>query len=450
MLSVMKDPGKVPKGRGENESLILLVALCRFAEAVAMGMLVPILPIYLSKLGDGQFREFTRWIESKFPAVVNSMPFLLAPSAEARTALLFFLAGLAMAIAQIFAGRLSDRLDRRKIFIVVGMFGGAICSFLFVRTENYSELLITRILQTMFLGLTFPPMMAIVARYSDPGRGGRLLGMYSTIRLFGFALGPLVGGFVTQFGGYHTTFYTSALLLVISIGLVLWLVPDPREGPVSPRSPRSRPPVPLMFRLLGASTFLMMVGISAFISLFPSYQREWGAKEWELGLCFGSFIVTRCLFQYASGWLGDHSDKKRVLVIALAFLGPLILLQGYATSLWQVTGLRAVLGIVSAALSTSIGGISAERSLPGNRARVMGINTMCFSLGVAVGPLLTGFIENRQLAFGIPGVVAFLWIFVILAVVPGDREYARQNGEGDQGSNSSPPSASSAQSTTPA
>jgi len=328
MLSVMKDPGKVPKGRGENESLILLVALCRFAEAVAMGMLVPILPIYLSKLGDGQFREFTRWIESKFPAVVNSMPFLLAPSAEARTALLFFLAGLAMAIAQIFAGRLSDRLDRRKIFIVVGMFGGAICSFLFVRTENYSELLITRILQTMFLGLTFPPMMAIVARYSDPGRGGRLLGMHSTIRLFGFALGPLVGGFVTQFGGHHTTFYTSALLLVISVGLVLWLVPDPREGPVSPRSPRSRPPVPLMFRLLGASTFLMMVGISAFISLFPSYQREWGAKEWELGLCFGSFIVTRCLFQYASGWLGDHSDRNGSWSSLWHSSVPLILLQG--------------------------------------------------------------------------------------------------------------------------
>ncbi len=435
--------------RGPGESVVILVSLCRFAEAIAVGMLVPILPLFIASFEISDTGGISGWIRDQLPAFASRIPSLVSPTAESRTALVFSIAGITMSIAQIFSGRLSDRFDRRKPFIIAGMLGGAACSAALALADSFSDLLVTRIAQTTFLGLTFPPMMAIIARHSSPGRGGRMLGLYSTIRLLGFALGPPVGGLLAQFGGIQTTFYGSAILLTVSIALVARFVPDPREGPVKRSERGPRVPVPFMFRLLGASTFLMMVGIAAVISLFPAYQREFGATEAQLGLAFSAFIGTRCLFQYASGWLGDRFDKKLVLLGALALLGPLVALQAYATSLNQLIVLRMGLGVASAAMSASIGGISAERSQAGNRARVMGINSMSFTMGVATGPLLTGFIPDRKLAFAIPGVAALLWIAVIAFVVPGDRTHARYEEE-KLGKSASTPPASSAKSTSPA
>lgn len=427
-----------PQLEEPQESLVVLVSLCRFAEAVAAGMLVPILPLFIASFEGGEAGPIVTWLREQLPILLKILPVLSADSAEACTAVLFCLSGFSMSLSQVAAGRLSDRFDRRKPFIIFGMLGAAICSAAFATADGFPEILSTRLIQTAFLGLTFPPMMAIVARHSAPGRGGRMLGLYSTIRLSGFALGPFVGGEIASGFGYGTTFLVSASLLSISIGFVAWLVPDPRESRPASEGPRVRPPVPFRLRLLVVSTFLMMVGISAMISLFPTYAEEWGATERQLGFVFGAFLISRLALQYLSGWIGDRFDKKWVLLAALFLLAPLVTLQGYAGSVEEMVSLRIGLGVASAALSSSIGGMSAERSEPGNRARVMGLNTMSFTLGVSIGPLLTGSLrESPELAFLVPGVATFLWTFVILFAIPSDRVFeerrAAEQGSGARG-----------------
>lgn len=429
-----------------REGLVLLISLCRLAEALAVGMLVPIIPIFVSEVsapgsatagierlaslanalfaGSGApgAARLADWLSSEVVGLALSLPTLISPGVSGLVAILFFLTGMSMSASQIFAGRLSDRLDARKIFILVGMAGGSVCSACFAGLDTYPGLLLTRVVQGLFLGLTFPPMMAIVARHTAPGRGGRVLGMYTTIRLAGFALGPVVGGAIAEIGGAKSVFFGSAVLLLVSVGLVGWLVPDPREGPRRTRAERAaRPPVPWVFRHLGACIFLMMVGISAMISLFPTYKEELHATEFELGVIFSAFIGTRSLLQWPAGWLGDRFDKKLVLVISLAAFAPFVWLQGVAGSVGELIAVRVGLGAVSAAITASVSGISAERSVAGNRARVMGINTLCFSLGTAIGPLCTGFIADRGLAFALPAVAALVWVVVIAMILPSDR-----------------------------
>ena len=137
---------------------------------------------------------------------------------------------------------------------------------------------------------------------------------------------------------------------------------------------------------------------------------------------FAIFIATRCLFQYPCGWAGDRYDKKRMLLLGLLLFIPLVVLQSDATNLSQLTIIRMGLGAVSAMMSTAVGGICAERSSPGNRARMMGINTLCFSLGTAVGPSLTGFIDSQQIAFMIPAAAALVLFGALLMLLPSDRQ----------------------------
>ncbi len=118
-----------------------------------------------------------------------------------------------------------------------------------------------------------------------------------------------------------------------------------------------------------------------------------------------------------------------MLLLALALYAPSVALQGFVNSMSQLVGVRVLLGAVSAAIASSVAGISADRSVPGNRARVMGINTFSFALGVAIGPLLGGFLTDPwpPLAFLVPatgalGVIVLVWVFV-----PSDRRVRRES-----------------------
>ncbi|MCA8961101.1 MAG: MFS transporter, partial [Planctomycetes bacterium] len=330
-----------------------------------------------------------------------------------------------MAGIQIISGRISDALDVRKPLILIGMMGGAACSASYSMLESFIGLLGLRILQGACMGITFPPLMAIIARHAPAGRGGRSLGVYSTIRLLGFAGGPILGAWISGRWGHQTSFWTSAALLTVSVVTVIRFVPEYKDGirrdPDGQRS--ALPPIPFDLRLLGSTIFLMMVGISAMISLFPTYQRQFGATEEELGLVFSAFIGTRFLLQYPLGLLGDRHDKKWVLAAAMVLLAPCTALQGFADSLTQVFVLRVLLGVAAAAVSVSVNGIAAERSEPGNRARAMGINTFSFSLGVACGPLLTGFVDDARIAFAVPAIAAIAVLALVLIRVPSDRRH---------------------------
>lgn len=410
-------PPTEPAADERDSTRIWTIAFCRFTEAIAIGMLVPVLPIFLETLGDAPLLGFS----------AQSL------SPEDKTSILFGLAGFAMAGIQLFSSRLSDAFDTRKPIIVLGMIGGVGCSIAYALITTYPQLLAIRIAQGLFLGMTFPPLMAIVAHYAPAGRGGTTLGIYTTIRLLGFASGPLIGGYLLETTDYRyeVVFFTSAALLLTSIALVTIHIPEhkdrarPEKG--QPREPRLRIPVPFNLRILGGGIFFMMVGISGIISLFPTYRREFGATAQELGFVFSAFLGTRFLLQYAMGSLGDRWDKKKLLVCALIALGPTVALQGFVTSLGQLFGLRILLGACAAAISASTGGITADRSVPGNRARAMGVNTFSFSLGVAVGPLLHFFIPEPRVTFTAAGVASLVLAALTAWILPSDATVRQQS-----------------------
>lgn len=372
-------------------------------------MLIPVLPTFISSLGTPLLDRL--WGQG-------------ALQAEEMTAVVFSLTGFSMAAIQLLSGRLADAFDRRKLLIVGGMTGGLVCTLSFLVVTSYGQLLAARVLQGICFGLTFPALMAMVAFHAPEGRGGRVLGLFSTFRLVGFGLGPLLGGWISASWGRSEMFVSSAALLGISIALVAIFVPDFRERNPGEARPQRLTRIDPRFYIHGAVIFLMMVGISAVISYFPYYQEHFGVTERELGFVYGAFIVTRCLFQFPAGYLGDRFDKKNVLLASLACYVPIVALVGFVTSLGQLLWLRLALGVLAAGITASLAGMSAERSTPGTRARVMSVNTMAFSLGVAIGPL-GGFFVRWD--YSTPFVIAASGGVVVLAIVwvwlPSDRNF---------------------------
>ena len=189
-----------------NHELYVL-SFSRFCEDLGSGMLVALIPLYISDLGASFF--------SGLPLV-------------ARAGLVMTVFGLFSALTQPLMGRLSDRLDRRRPFILFGLIGYTFFSLLYSQVTSYEQLLFIRLLQGITVGATIPAVIAMVTHISTSETRGKAVGVYTTIRGVGFGLGPVVGGAIARYWGFDAGFYFCALLGVVSLGLVTFFVKETR------------------------------------------------------------------------------------------------------------------------------------------------------------------------------------------------------------------------------
>ncbi|GIN74264.1 MFS transporter [Bacillus sp. J14TS2] len=116
-------------------------------------------------------------------------------------------------IAAVAIGKLSDRYPIRRLF-VIGMaifIAGSLIGFM---SPNYSFIIAARILQGIGGG-TLPTLSLVAAaRYYSDGQRGYALGMVFAMVALGSAIGPIMGGFLTDFFGWNSLFLMSFLSLI--------------------------------------------------------------------------------------------------------------------------------------------------------------------------------------------------------------------------------------------
>jgi MFS family permease len=99
-------------------------------------------------------------------------------------------------------GALSDHLGKRKVFIVFGMAAIVPIFLLMAFQKERLYLILLRGSTAIFKGAVVPTALALVTDLSPPERVGTNLGVISSIETAGFALGPIMGGFVADVYGF--------------------------------------------------------------------------------------------------------------------------------------------------------------------------------------------------------------------------------------------------------
>jgi EmrB/QacA subfamily drug resistance transporter len=132
---------------------------------------------------------------------------------------------LAFGVGTPFYGRLGDRYGLRRMF-VIGLCVFVAASLLAAMAPTFELLLIFRALQAV--GSAAIPSLgtATIARVVPEERRGRSLGVTSMSVGLGSALGPTLGGTLTQLSSWRVLFLFSAVLAVL-IPLVLRQLPAP-------------------------------------------------------------------------------------------------------------------------------------------------------------------------------------------------------------------------------
>lgn len=373
---------------GANRT-VLALSLARLVDALTNGILFVILPLHVAALpGLKAFHLGT-------PVLVG---------------LLISLHGLVFVVSQFAIGALSDRAARRKPFIQGGLLLLAASTAAFVLARSFVDLLILRLLQGLAIGLVIPTSMALIARSTVRQTRGSSIGIYDTTRMVGLGLGPLIGGLLYVSFGFTAVFLVAAGFAFVSLVLVHVLV---RETPAAVAGGLS-PPAPMLDPALvnaGSLGLVLAATLMAMIhATLTALENELNLRLQQtalgFGIAFSALIFSRLLIQVPLGRLSDRIGRKPLIVGGLILMAPATVLLVRAETTLQFTLLMVVQGIAMAAIASPAYALAADVARLGQEGQQMGMVTLGFGLGMAVGPFLAG--SLAVLAFELPFVVGGL------------------------------------------
>ncbi len=123
------------------------------------------------------------------------------------TGLILGLFGLVTSFSQPFAGRLSDKFGKRKLFVLLGLAIFTLANFSYSLAHSYILMMLIRGTQGLAAAFTITASLALVSELSQNKNRGKNMGIYNSFRLIGFGIGPLASGILVESGPYHIAVY---------------------------------------------------------------------------------------------------------------------------------------------------------------------------------------------------------------------------------------------------
>lgn len=391
--------------------VVLALAVARMGDAIGNSVLMIVLPLYVAVL-----------------------PAPDVPVSETlRVGFLLGIYGVVATLVQPLTGIVSDRLGRRKALIQWGLLIMSITTLAFDFAGSFRWLLVLRAAQGFGVALTVPAAMALLTTGTVQESRGGSMGIYTTARMTGLAVGPLVGGALHDWLGFGAAFFFGAAATALGMLVVHLLVAEPRDGGHAARRAESvdKQSHFLDGRILalGFATAIMSAAFTIMATLETQFNARLQESAFSFSLAFSALMVTRLIFQIPLGRLSDRIGRKPVAIAGLVLLAPSTALLGLAGDTWQLAGLRLVQGLAAAAIAAPAFALASDLAHGGHEARQMSVVTSGFTLGLALGPLLAGGLAPIwfHLPFAVGGALCLAAAGVLGWCVP---ETVRRDGKG--------------------
>ena len=156
-----------------------------------------------------------------------------------------------------------------------------------------------------------------------------------------------------------------------------------------------------VYNVLFISVFATMLGLGVVSPLLPIYAENLGATGIWLGVIFSAFALSRSVFMPIIGRISDRQGRKWIILIGMFAYAVLSLAYLIAGSVYSLTAVRFAHGLASAMVVPIAMAYIADLSEKGKEGSHMGNFSISMFLGMGVGPLLGGFLNDT---FGMPSV----------------------------------------------
>jgi len=377
---------------------VMALSIARMADAMGNSILFILIPLYVAELP----KEYV-----SFP-----VPILVGT--------LISLFGFIAAIFQPLMGALSDKLNKRKILIQLGLAIIGVSTVVFIFADNFIHLLILRTLQGLGVAITIPAVLSLMTAITEKQSRGGSMGVYSTFRIIGFAIGPVVGGYLQVHYGFDAAFYLGSGFIFFAILLVqLWVkeikieVPDNVTKRLKVFDLSLYGPGILSAAL---ATFVMACCFSMVTTLENQFNARLEMTAIGFSIAFSMLMVGRLIFQVPLGHFSDKWGRKPFILGGLMLMALTTIALGKVQTMGQLIFVRLLQGIAAAGVAAPAFALAADLSKTGGEGRQMSVVTMGFGLGIAVGPMLAGllvvfFFELPFLVIGLSSFVGAWFVY---------------------------------------
>ena len=135
---------------------------------------------------------------------------------------------LSFAVLLVTGGRLGDIFGRRKVFLIgVVVFAAASATIGFAPTEGW--LVASRAVQGLGAALMMPGTLSIITNTFPPEERGKAIGTWAGVSAIALALGPLLGGWLTEDVSWRAIFFLNIPVAVIAVAVTLFAAHESRD-----------------------------------------------------------------------------------------------------------------------------------------------------------------------------------------------------------------------------
>ena len=319
------------------------------------------------------------------PAIAAS---LQAPFSQVQWVVLAYL--LAVTALSVYAGRLGDRLGRRRL-LLAGIAVFAMASLLCALAPNLPLLVAARIAQGAGAAVMLALAMAMAAGAVSQRRAGSAMGLLGSMSALGTTLGPALGGLLLARYGWPSLFLVNLPLACLALLLAWRYLPEDRQAPGLPPPRLALRTAPALAAGLLASALVSAVMMTTLV-VGPFYlARGLRLDSAVSGLVLALGPLAAALCGVPAGRLVDRHGAQRMLkagllcaalaCLALALLPASLGVAAYALPLVLLT---AGYALFQAANNTAMmTGVA-----PGRRGGVAGWMSLSRNLGLVAGASL--------------------------------------------------------------
>jgi MFS family permease len=349
----------------------------------------------------------------------------------AKTAMLSFIAvfGVAKAITNYGAGRLSDRFGRKHV-LIAGWLVAVPVPFLLMWAPTWAWVLVANLLLGISQGLTWSTTVIMKIDLVGAKQRGLAMGLNEFAGYLAMAVSALATSWLaTRYGVRPEPFYPGVAYVIVGLALSVFLVRETRhhvtrESALSDRrdtggelSPRE-----VFWRTTVFDRNLSSISQAGLVNnlndgmawgLFPLVFAAAGMSLAQVGLLTAIYPAIWSIGQLATGGLSDCIGRKQLIFwgmwVQAAGIGVIAMAQGFEGFLAGVLLLGIGTAMVYPTLLAAIGDVAH----PSWRASSVGVYRLWRDLGYAIGALLAGITAD---AFGL---AAALWVIAALTFASG-------------------------------
>ena len=386
----------------KNKSALSLIFLTVFIDLLGFGILIPILPAFATKVLGVD--------EAAIGIAIASYSFI-------------------QFIFNPVFGKLSDKHGRKPV-IIFCLLMNALGYVIFAFTSSYILLLISRIVAGIG-GSSISVAQAYIADVTTKENRSKGMGLIGSAFGLGFVFGPLIGGFLAEYG-YMVTGLAAGGFSLIAFVVTLIFLPESltkSEESISEKQITKRKLIDFealkkVFNEPGRAVYIILffILVFSFANIYGTFAllgiQVYGFTDLQNGYLFGITGLTSAIVQGGLiGYIDKLFSRKNILKTGSFLISASLALIPYGGTFLGLAIISVFLSIGTGLLQPTLLSLISDVTPDNEQGVTLGVNQSLSALARVMGPLWGGFaFEFLGYPFPFLTGAAFMFFIVMAAI----------------------------------